>query len=49
MKNALKSNEAQRIWFRKTFKIEIQNGESSNSDFLQNGFPPEIGGPFFNL
>ena len=49
MQNALKSNEWQKIWVHKTFKIEIQMGGPNNSDFLQNWFPPEIRSPIFNL
>ena len=49
MQNALKSNECQKIWVHKTFKIEIQKGGPNNSDFLQNWFPPEIRSPLFNL
>ena len=39
MQNALKSNEWQTILLHKTFKIEIQNGGTNNSEFLQNWFP----------
>ena len=49
MQNALKSNEWQKIWDPKTFKIEIQKGGPNNSDFLQNWFQPEISSTFFNL
>ena len=45
MHNALKSKEWQRIWVRKTFKIEILLGGPNNSDFLQNYFSPEIRSP----
>ena len=49
MQNAFKSNEWQWIWVYKTFKIEIQNGGTNNSDLLQNWLPPEIRSPLFNL
>ena len=49
MQNALKSNEWQKIYVHKTFKIEIQTGGRNNSDFLQNSFPPEIRSSLFNL
>ena len=42
-KDALKSNEWERIWIHKSFKIEIQNGPASNSDILQNWFPEKLG------
>ena len=43
MENALKSNERQRNWVQKTFKIEIQKGGQNNSAFLQNWFPQKLG------
>ena len=49
MKNALKSNEWQRILVNKTFEIEIQKGGPDDPDFLQNWFLPEIRSPLFNL
>ena len=49
MQNALKSNEWQRIWVCKTFKIEIQKGGPNNSDFLENWLHPEIRSSLFNL
>ena len=49
MQKWLKSNEWQRTYVHRTFKIEIQKGEPNNSDFLQNWFPPEISSPLFNL
>ena len=49
MQNGQKSNEWQRIWVHRTFKIEIQKGGPNNSDILQNWFPPEIRSPLFNL
>ena len=49
MRNVLKSNEWQRIWVHKTFKIAMQKGGPNNSDFLQNWLPPEISSPLFNL
>ena len=38
-----------RIWLHKTFKIEIEQGGTSNSDFLHNWFCREITSPLFNL
>ena len=38
-----------RTWVHKTFKIEIQKGGTSNSDFLHNWFSREIRSPLFNL
>ena len=49
MKNALKSNEWERIWVHKTFKIEIEKEGGNNSDLLQNWFPSEIWFPLFSL
>ena len=49
MQNAFKSNEWQRLYDLKTFKIEIQKRRPNNSEFLQNWFPPEIPSPFFSL
>ena len=46
---ALKSNESQKIWVHKTFKIEMQKEGLNNSDFLQNWFPLEIRSSLFNL
>ena len=37
------------FYYIKLFKIEIQDEGPSNSDFLQNWFPPEIRSPLFNL
>ena len=36
MQNALKSNESQRVYVLKIFKIEIQKGGQYNSEVLQN-------------
>ena len=45
MQNRLKCNERDRIWFNRTFKIEIQKGGPNNLDILQNWFPPKIKSP----
>ena len=45
MQNGLKCNERDRIWFDRTFKIEIQKGGPNNSDILQNWFPQKLGPP----
>ena len=45
--NGYKSDEWQWIWVYKTFEIEIKKGVPTNSDFLQNWFPPEIRSPPF--
>ena len=42
MQKSVKSNERQRIWVNRTFKIEIQKGGPNNSDILQIWFHPEI-------
>ena len=49
MQNGLKPNERPRIWFHRTFKIEIQKGGPNNPDILKDWFPPEIGLPLFNF
>ena len=49
MQHALKSDELQRRWVNKTFKIEIQKGVPNNSFFLQNCIPLEIRGDLFSL
>ena len=49
IQNGLKSNEWQRIWVHKTFKIEIKKGGPNNSDFLQNWVSKKIRSPVFNM
>ena len=49
MQNPLKSNEWQRIWVEKTFKIEKQKRGPNNSDILQNCFPQKIRSPLLIL
>ena len=45
----MKSNEWKRIFVPEIFKIEMQNGGSNSSDFLQNWSRPEIRSLLFNL
>ena len=45
MQNGLKSNEWERIWVQRTFKIEIQKEGPKNSNILQNWFSREIRSP----
>ena len=49
MQNALEPTECPRIQVQKIANIEIKKEEPKNSDILQNGFPPEIRSPPFNL
>ena len=49
MENVWKYNEGPRLWFHKTFKMQMQKGGPNNSDFLQNLFPPEIRSPVVSL